>query len=397
MSQFTRSREGRTPKGRDVTLETWAGAIDAYVAIHHGGSGPGVLILPDGNGLDDGARALVNLFAEEGYVALAPSLGAEAGPDDVAAATAALRAMAEHDGGVAALGHGAGGVLACRAAAASDFNAIVAFDAAGLADELDMLGAVQCPVALQFGTRDAASAQAAADRLASEKTRRDGSGVYIYPDAAPGFAIPGRDGFDKRVDGLAHSRTLELIRRAMGPYYDFIALFDEHVRHEFETRDVDATMETMVDEPYVNHAPTLAGGVGHDHLKRFYKYHFVDQNSRERESLPIAYTLGPDRVVIESIARFRHDQVLDRYFPNIPPTDKMVEISITLCVRFRGDRVCHEHIYWDQGSALAQIGLIDATNLPIAGPEAAAKLLDETRPSNVFMRESWATSEGKPI
>jgi len=30
---------------------------------------------------------------------------------------------------------------------------------------------------------------------------------------------------------------------------------------------------TMVDQPYVNHIPTMAGGVGHDELKRFYKYH----------------------------------------------------------------------------------------------------------------------------
>ena len=30
------------------------------------------------------------------------------------------------------------------------------------------------------------------------------------------------------------------------PNYDLGALWDEHVRHEFETRDVDATMATMV-------------------------------------------------------------------------------------------------------------------------------------------------------
>jgi carboxymethylenebutenolidase len=34
-------------------------------------------------------------------------------------------------------------------------------------------------------------------------------------------------------------------------------VFDEHVRYEFEDHDVEATMKTMVKEPYVHHVPTL--------------------------------------------------------------------------------------------------------------------------------------------
>lgn len=44
--------------------------------------------------------------------------------------------------------------------------------------------------------------------------------------------------------------------------YDLAALWEAHCRYEFETRDVDATMSTMVAEPYVNHIPTMTGGVG---------------------------------------------------------------------------------------------------------------------------------------
>ena len=53
------------------------------------------------------------------------------------------------------------------------------------------------------------------------------------------------------------------------PEHDLAALWEEHCRYEFDTRDVDATMATMVAAPYVNHIPTMAGGVGHDQLKRF--------------------------------------------------------------------------------------------------------------------------------
>ena len=63
---------------------------------------------------------------------------------------------------------------------------------------------------------------------------------------------------------------------------DLAALWDEHCRSEFETRDVNATMATMVDDPYVNHVPTMTGGVGQDQLKRFYKYHFIGANPDEK-------------------------------------------------------------------------------------------------------------------
>ena len=366
-------------------------ALDAYAAVHRSGSGPGLLLLADEAGLDEGIRARADLFGEEGYAVLA--VAGLSDPDEVRAAAETLRAMPERSGGIAVLGHGPGGDLACRAASA--FDAAIAFDPVGLEDASDI--ASGCPALLLFGTRGNREAEDRARRIESGVDRGNGSGVVVYPGALPGFAIPHRPAFDKRTDSLAHSRALGPLRRVLGPHYDLVALFEAHVRHEFETRDVDATMATMIDEPYVNHVPTLAGGVGHDMLKRFYKYHFVDQNSRERSSTPVSETIGPDRIVLETVVRFRHDQVLDRYFPGIEPTGKIVEIPTLLLVRFRGDRVCHEHIYWDQASALKQIGALDADGLPVASAEAAAKVLDETRPSNIFMQDAWAESEGKPI
>ena len=378
-------------EGETRTIAVGNRSLDAYATVHRSGTGPGLLLLADEAGLDAGMRARADLFGEEGYAVLA--VAGLSGPDEVCAAAETLRAMRERTGGIAVLGHGPGGDLACRAAAA--FDAAVAFDPSGPEDASEIAGG--SPALLLFGTRGSGEAEARAGRIESGLDRADGSGVIVYPGAPPGFAVPHRESFDKRTDSLAHSRALGLLRRVLGPHYDLVALFEAHVRHEFETRDVDATMATMIDEPYVNHVPTLAGGVGHDMLKRFYKYHFVHQNSRERSSTPVSETIGPDRIVLETVVRFRHDRVLDRYFPGIPPTGKVVEIPTLLLVKFRGDRVCHEHIYWDQASALKQIGALDADGLPVAGAEAAAKVLDETLPSNIFMQDAWAESESKPI
>jgi carboxymethylenebutenolidase len=92
---------------------------------------------------------------------------------------------------------------------------------------------------------------------------------------------------------------------------DLIALWEAHCRYEFETRDVDATMATMVPQPYVNHIPTMTGGVGHDQLKRFYKYHFIGVNPPDFRLTLISRTVGPNCVVDEFIVSFTHTTEID--------------------------------------------------------------------------------------
>jgi carboxymethylenebutenolidase len=93
---------------------------------------------------------------------------------------------------------------------------------------------------------------------------------------------------------------------------------------------------------------------------------------------------------------FTHDIEIDWMLPGIAPTGKRVEIPLVAIVKFRGDKLYHEHIYWDQASVLVQIGVLDPKGLPIAGIETAKKLLDENLPSNTLMKK-WKESEGKPV
>ena len=44
------------------------------------------------------------------------------------------------------------------------------------------------------------------------------------------------------------------------------AVFDEHLRDEFELHDAPATMTTMSESPHVYHLPTMAGGNGKDEV-----------------------------------------------------------------------------------------------------------------------------------
>jgi carboxymethylenebutenolidase len=153
-------------------------------------------------------------------------------------------------------------------------------------------------------------------------------------------------------------------------------------------------MKTMVASPYVNHIPTMTGGVGATDLARFYRNHFIPKTPKDTKLIPISRTIGADRVVDEMLFCFTHDIEIDWMLPGVAPTGKYVEIPLVAIVNFRGPKLYHEHIYWDQASVLVQIGLLDASRLPTAGVETAKKLLDETLPSNSLMKR-WAESEGK--
>ena len=167
-------------------------------------------------------------------------------------------------------------------------------------------------------------------------------------------------------------------------------LWEDHVRYEFSTRNTDDTLATMVDDAYVNHIPVLTGGSGRDELREFYSKRFIPQMPPDTEMTPVSRTIGDDQIVDEMIFKFTHTIPMDWMLPGIPPTGKRVEVPLVAIIRFRDDKLAHEHIYWDQASVLVQIGLLDASKLPVAGVESARKVLDHTLPANVLMRRAEA-------
>ncbi|VXA97471.1 Dienelactone hydrolase [Burkholderia sp. 8Y] len=369
--------------------------IRAYVTRPAQGSGPGVVLLHDAAGLDAFTQSTADRFAEEGYVVLAPDLtgrapkGGGVSMENFAAVIDALRALPEHAGKVGVLGFGAGGRLAVQAAANADIDCAVAYYPHDLPACLDDLRTIRCPMVFHFAEPQASDAFAGKPPIQR----------YVYSGCAPGFAEPAANAdspYDKPAALMAYSRTLALLREVLGPVYDLDRLWEQHCYFEFATRDVDAVMPTMVAEPYVNHVPTMTGGVGYGQLKRFYKYHFVDSNPQDTKLIPVSRTIGADRIVDEFVFCATHDREIDWLLPGLAPTGRYFEVPMLAVVRFRGDKLYNEHIYWDQASVLVQIGVLDPTGLPVAGRETARKMIDETLPSNTLMR-NWASSEGKPV
>src|SRR5437899_4039207 len=165
-------------------------------------------------------------------------------------------------------------------------------------------------------------------------------------------------------------------------------LWEEHVRHEFATHNTEDTLATMVEDAYVNHIPVLTGGVGRAQLREFYSRRFIPQMPPDTEMIPISRTIGENQLVDEMVFKFTHSIRMDWMLPGVTPTGKKVEVPLVAIVRFREGKVAHEHIYWDQASVLAQIGLIDAAILPVAGVESARTVLDPTLPATALMRHA---------
>ena len=155
---------------------------------------------------------------------------------------------------------------------------------------------------------------------------------------------------------------------------DLIRLWEEHTKHEFATRDTDATLATMVEDAYVNHVPVMTGGYGKEELRRFYSLDFISSMPPDITLTPISRTVGENQIVDEMIFSFTHSQEMPWMLPGIAPTNRRVEVPLVAIVRFRGDKLAHEHIYWDQASVLKQIGLIEDRNLPVFGAETAQRV-----------------------
>ena len=185
-----------------------------------------------------------------------------------------------------------------------------------------------------------------------------------------------------KPEGTDTSTNLSPAQEALGK------LWEEHVRYEFSTHNIDDTLETMVEDAYVNHIPVLTGGVGKEELREFYSKRFIPQMPPDTEMVPVSRTIGEDQLVDEMVFKFTHTIAMDWMLPGIPPTGKRVEVPLVAVVRFRNNKLAHEHIYWDQASVLVQIGLLDGAKLPVAGIESARKVLDPSLPANELMKRA---------
>ncbi|MEG4281317.1 ester cyclase [Microcoleus sp. MON1_C1] len=120
-------------------------------------------------------------------------------------------------------------------------------------------------------------------------------------------------------------------------------------------------------------------------MREFYSKYLISQMPPDMELTPISRTIGTNQLVDEMVAKFTHTIQMDWMLPGIAPTGKRVEVPVVAIIRFRGGKLAHEHIYWDQASVLVQLGMLDPGTLPVVGVDSARKVLDPSLPSNALI------------
>jgi carboxymethylenebutenolidase len=135
-------------------------------------------------------------------------------------------------------------------------------------------------------------------------------------------------------------------------------LWADHLDGEFVSKDVEATLATMVEDASVNHVPVNTGGHGKEALRTFYRDDFIPSWPDDLQMTVINRVIGDSQLVEELRLRFTHSKRMDWFLPGVPPTDRPVDVDFVVVVQFRGDKLACERIYWDQATVLRQVGLL---------------------------------------
>ena len=333
-----------------ITIKSFdGGEFGAYVALPASGYGPGLVVLQEIFGVNEYLRKVCDWYAAHGFVAICPDL------------------FWRQERGIQ------------------------------LTDQTE--AEWQKAFALYQGLDEAKAVEDSAAAVAFLRKYPACSGRV----GAVGFCLGGNlawrscgQHYDASAAELANLRTLEFFVRNLAgeglaaAQKSLSDRWEEHVKYEFATRDTEDTLRTMVPDAYVNHVPVMTGGVGHDQLREFYSRRFIPQMPPDTSMTPVSRTVGIDRVVDEMVFEFTHTIKMDWMLPGVEPTGKHVKVPLIVVVHFRDGKLAHEHIYWDQASVLVQLGLIDSANLPVAGVETAAKVLDPNLPANELMKRQSA-------
>jgi hypothetical protein len=225
--------------------------------------------------------------------------------------------------------------------------------------------------------------------------------TYNYNDVEAGFAEHDLNTYNRVAYNLAWSRSLGAVRKGFNIETDLERVRETFAALSFGSQESSATVESIMQDAYVNNSPTSTGGIGQRELYHFYHDFFMTGNPPSMATRLISRTIGVDRAVDEMVVSFKHTQEMPWILPGVPPTGKAVQIAIVSIIAVRGGKLVSEHVYWDQASVLVQIGALDPSNiskamsskgckkLPIVGAEAAKKILDVDKVETNNLITKW--------
>ena len=221
------------------------GEFDAHLTLPPGGGkGPGVVMIPEIFGVNEGIHQCAELFAQQGYVVLAldifwrmernidvgygetgykkafalhAAFDYEQGIADMGDAVERLRRMDQCTGKVFVTGYCLGGTMSYLAAARLNVDAAAGYYGTRIHNFLDDGPRIDRPLLLHFGRTDSTTPPELLGPILQAIDGNDSVTHYIYEDTGHAFANPIRpDTFVPADADLANARTFELFARLSG-------------------------------------------------------------------------------------------------------------------------------------------------------------------------------------
>jgi carboxymethylenebutenolidase len=216
------------------------GSFDGYLSVPASGSGPGLVVVQEIFGVNPSIRQAADMFAAEGFVALAPDmfwrtqprieLGFDEagtkraqelhqgfdyaqGAKDLGATVAALRKQPQVRGPVAVTGFCLGGTFAYLASTRLKVEGAVAYYGTRIHQYLEEAGSVRCPLLLHFGEADHTTPPDVIEKIRGALGKNPRVQIHTYPGAKHAFANAARAAnYDPKSAALAHQRTYAFLR-----------------------------------------------------------------------------------------------------------------------------------------------------------------------------------------
>jgi carboxymethylenebutenolidase len=202
-------------------------------------NGQGILLIQEIFGVNSHIRECADLYSELGYTVLAPDVfwrmepGMQIGysPEDMnkgiqlmtkldhqqtlsdlQEAVGKLKEKLPAGAKVASAGYCMGGYFSYMLATESAVDAAVCYYGGGIAQHLDRVSKLSCPIIFHFGRKDAHITMDQVDAIAKAVESKKDAAVYIY-DADHGFNCDQRGTYDRHSAMLAFGRSAAFLQK----------------------------------------------------------------------------------------------------------------------------------------------------------------------------------------
>jgi carboxymethylenebutenolidase len=228
--------------GQTIDIKTDTAGFTGYLALPESKKGPGLLLVQEIFGVNKHIRETADLYAEAGFVVLAPDVFWRVQPHvelnytpddlkqgmqlaqkndkdlmikDMNAAIATLKARAEYAGKVGVVGYCLGGTVAYKLATHDLVDCAVGYYGGGIEQSLDESKDFHCPLMLHFGAKDSHIPLTSVEKIRKGLEGKGHVEIFVYNEADHGFNCDQRASYERKSAMLAYGRSMVLLQKTL--------------------------------------------------------------------------------------------------------------------------------------------------------------------------------------